>query len=308
MSAGAPASRGRLGKGLGALLGDDVLSPGRDDPGLRTVALRRISPNPLQPRREFQAEELEELRESIRENGLLQPLVLRPHPGRRGEYQLVAGERRMRALTQLGWETVPALIRELDDRALLVLALVENIQRAELGPLEEAEGYRALVEEFGLTQAEVARAVGKSRPTVANLLRLLTLPAGVRRMLEEGVLSMGHARALLSLEHPGRMIDLARRAADEGWSVREVEKRCRTKSEEPPSRPTAARPESRTETGRSPEVRALEDALQEFFGTRVVLRPGAGESGEIRIPFRSNDDFARLFRLLTGDSVRDVVG
>ncbi len=304
MRAGAKGGKGRLGRGLGALLGDDVLAPDKTDPGLRTIQRTAIVPNPYQPRQEFREEELRELRESIAANGLLQPLVVRPHPETPGEYQLVAGERRLRALTQLDWREVPAVVRDLDDQALLVVALVENIQRSELGPLEEAEGYRILMDDFGLTQSEVAEAVGKSRPTVANLLRLLGLPGGVRRLLEEGRLTMGHARALLSLEHPGRMIDLARRAAEEGWSVREVERRCRTKTEQTAARPAPAD----GPTPRPHAERAVEDALQAHFGTRVLLRGDGGERGEIRIPYRSDDDLARLFRLMTGRQVEDIVG
>ncbi|MEX0842783.1 MAG: ParB/RepB/Spo0J family partition protein, partial [Gemmatimonadota bacterium] len=217
------AQRVRLGRGLGALFGEDTLRAERDDPGLRTIPRARIAPNPFQPRREFDEGELEELVDSIRANGLLQPLVVRRDPEDEERFQLVAGERRLRALTELDWPRVPVLVRDVDDRALLVLALVENIQRAELGPLDEAEGYRTLVDDFGLTQGEVAAAVGKSRSTVANMLRLLRLPPSVRRLLSDGALSIGHARALLALDHPGRITELARRAAQEGWTVRQVE-------------------------------------------------------------------------------------
>lgn len=297
--------RARLGKGLGALLGEDALRPSRDDPGLRNVPLGRIETNPHQPRRDFRTEELAGLEESIRENGLLQPLVVRPHPSRVGRFQLVAGERRLRAVTTLGWERVPAVVREVDDPTLLVLALVENIQREELGPLEEAEGYRALLEEFGLTQAEVAAAVGKSRSTVANTLRLLHLPHSVRRMLSSGELSMGHARALLALDHPGQITELARQATREGWSVREVEARTRRKAE-----PSGAETEKGKagDTSRDAVAAALERRLQEALGARVSLRTRAKGGGEVRIPFRSPDDFDRIFQIITGDEPSDIVG
>lgn len=299
-----PPRRARLGKGLGALLGDDALRAERDDPGLRSLSPDRIDPNPHQPRREFRPEELADLQESIRENGLLQPLVVRAHPDDEARFQLVAGERRLRAVTSLGWTAVPAVIRDVDDRTLLVLALVENIQRSELGPLEEADGYRALVEEFDLTQEQVAEAVGKSRSTVANMLRLLRLPLSVRRLLEEGQLSMGHARALLAVEHPGRISELARRAVREGWTVREVEERTRRKAESSPSR-------KRGRTGgttKDPVAATLERALQEALGTRVALRSAKDGKGEIRIPFRSVDDFHRIFEAITGDDPSDVAG
>jgi len=296
--------RGRLGKGLGALLGDDAFRAERDDPGLRSVDCAAIDPNPFQPRREFKEEELAELERSIAENGLLQPVVVRPSPSLDGRYQLVAGERRLRAISSLGWRQVPAVVRDVDDRALLVLALVENIQRAELGPLEEAEGYRTLVEEFDLTQGEVAGAVGKSRSTVANMLRLLRLPPSVRRLLEEGALSMGHARALLALEHPGRITEMARKAAREGWTVRQVEARTRTN---PEARGGATHLAPGAQA-RDPVIRALQRVLQESLGTRVTLKAGRDGQGEIRIPFRSSDDFDRIFQLITGEETSDLVG
>lgn len=296
--------KARLGRGLGALLGEEVVRA--DDverSTIRHLPRASIRPNPFQPRRDFDPEELADLRASIQANGLLQPLVVRPDPTKEGRYQLVAGERRFRALTELNWAEAPAVVREVDDRTLLVLALVENIQRSELGPLEEAEGYQSLVEEFGLTQAEVAEAVGKSRSAVANMLRLLRLPPSVRRMLGDGALSMGHARALLALDHPGRITDVARRAVSEGWSVRRVEdytrKSVRTPSTAPASMENKAPPD--------PGVQLLEQTLQERLGTRVSLRSNAGGSGEIRIPFRSADDFDRVFHLITGEHPTDVV-
>lgn len=297
-----PAPKGRLGRGLGALLGEEVV---RADEGERSTIrhLPRISirPNPFQPRREFDPEELADLRDSIKANGLLQPLVVRPDPGKPGQYQLVAGERRFRALTDLKWAEVPAVVREVDDRTLLVLALVENIQRAELGPMEEAEGYQSLVEDFALTQGEVAEAVGKSRSTVANMLRLLKLPASVRRMLSDGALSMGHARALLALDHPGRITEVARRAVAEGWSVRRVE--AHTRKGKPAEEPKASEPSAPVD----PAAAALQQALQERLGTRVSLTSRRTGKGEIRIPFRSTDDFERIFHLITGRSPHHVV-
>ena len=194
-------SRDRLGKGLGALLGE-YLDPEVQPGEIQKLPLVAIVPNPVQPRRVFNDEELEDLTSSIRENGLLQPLVVRPAPGSADRYELIAGERRFRALTRLEWAEAPVMVREASDETLLVLALVENLQREALNPLEEAEGYEALAEKHGMKQAEIAKAVGKDRSTVANLLRLLKLPVSIRKLVEIGSLTPGHARALLTLEDP----------------------------------------------------------------------------------------------------------
>jgi len=299
-------TRARLGRGLGALLGEGFDQPLSSSGEIRTLELTRIAPNPLQPRREFREEELAELRASIRENGLLQPLLVRPAPGSSGDrYQLVAGERRFRAVTELGWSEVPVVVREMEDRTLLVLALVENLQREALSPLEEAEGYQLLSTEFGLTQGEIAEAVGKQRATVSNTLRLLRLPPTVRQLLERGALSMGHARALLSLEDPIHIAEMARRATEEGWSVREVEARAREfltrasgRKQQDPTRGAGA-PNDRV----TPVHRAIQEALQEALSTRVALRTRKGGSGVIEVPYTSDGELERLFLLLTGEEL-----
>ena len=292
--------RDRLGKGLGALLGQ-YLEPEVTDAEIRRVKVSSIVPNPLQPRRVFTDGELDELAASIKENGLLQPLVVRTAPGTTDRYELVAGERRFRAVGRLGWEDVPVLVREASDETLLVLALVENLQRSALNPLEEAEGYRSLIERFSMSQADVARAMGKDRSTVANLLRLLNLPPSVRKLLESGELSMGHARALLAVEDAVRAGDLARAAAREGWSVREVEKKVGE---------TASRPGKKAKQGRpvDPVVRALEDALQDALSTRVAIKRGRKGRGTIEITFHGSEDFERVFELVTGREAGEVVG
>jgi len=304
------ARKQRLGKGLGALLGSDYLTEPSGEGDVRTLALDAIAPNPLQPRREFKEEELAELMASIRENGLLQPLVVRPDPDASGErYQLVAGERRFRALSRLRWKEVPALVREVDDRTLLVLALVENLQREALGPLEEAEGFQALSEEFGLTQAEIAQAVGKNRATVANTLRLLRLPPSIRRLLEEGQLTMGHARALLAVDDPGRLVELGRRAAREGWSVRETEARTRKAAAGAGGNGGKGRGRKRApDPSADPVLAALQESLREALGTRVRLKGGTDGSGVVEVPFRNPEDFERVFHLLTGREVNEVTG
>jgi len=297
------AKRDRLGKGLGALL-NEYLSEEKPDPSqVRTVGVAEIVPNPFQPRREFSEEELSGLTASLRENGLLQPIVVRPAadgPGPR--YELVAGERRWRAAMRLGWKEIPATVRVMDDRTLLVLALVENLQRAELSPIEEAEGLRRLADEFSLSQQQIADVVGRDRSTVANTIRLLQLPVSVRQLVTEGKLSAGHARALFGLEHDHRLVALAEQAALEGWSVREVEERVsRVRGPRPAGR---AAPRARV---RDPNERVLEEALQRALGTEVRIHSGRGMRGRIEIPFFGAEDFERVFELLAGRSATDVV-
>ena len=179
------------------------------------IDVKSIEPNPQQPRKTFSAGELARLAQSIKENGLLQPLLLRPAPKAPGKYELVAGERRLRAVQKLGWKEVPAVTREVDDDTLLVLALVENLQREALNPLEEAEGYQVLMDSHGLSHAGIGRSVGKSRSPVANIIRLLQLPASVRKYVEAGSLTSGHARELLALNDRKKMVELARKAIEE---------------------------------------------------------------------------------------------
>ena len=297
-------SGGRLGRGLGALLGDyaDSPIPAGAEKAATALPLNRIVPNPYQPRLEFDPAELQELAASIKASGLLQPIVVRPGPAT-GTYELVAGERRFRAVKHLGWSEVPALVREVDDRALLVLALVENIQRSQLGALEEAKGYAALKDEFGLTQGEIAEAVGKSRSAVANTLRLLGLPASVRRLMDEGSLSAGHGRALLALNDSVQISDLARKAVAGGWSVRELEAAVKALAggEAPPRKRDASR-------NRDPAVAALEETLQVATGSRVAIRLGPKGEGTIRIPFKGPRDLERLFHIITGEDAGEVVG
>lgn len=294
--------RDRLGKGLGALLGQ-YLEPEADDAEIRRVKVASVVPNPLQPRRTFADAELDELAASIKENGLLQPLVVRPAPGTTDRFELVAGERRFRAITRLGWEDVAVLVREASDETLLVLALVENLQREALNPMEEAEGYRSLTDRFGMSQSDIARAMGKNRSTVANFLRLLNLPPSVRKLVESGELSMGHARALLALDDSVRAGELARAAAREGWSVREVERQVGEAAA--PAKGAKTRKAARSQ---DPLVRALEEALQESLSTRVSIKRGRKGKGTIEITFHGPEDFERVFELVTGREASEVVG
>ena len=261
----------RLGKGLGALLGE-YLEPESVSTDASRLPLSAIIASPLQPRRVFNDEELEELTASIRENGLLQPLVVRPAPGSPDRFELVVGERRFRAVSRLGWDDVPVIIREATDETLLVLALVENLQRESLNPLEEAEGYLALSDRFELSHAAIAQAVGKDRSTVANMIRLLKLPPSLRGLLEEGGLTQGHARALLALDDTVKASELGRRAAKEGWSVRDLERRVGGAAQK------ARRKQTKAE---DPVLRALSQALEAHLGTRVEVRQGRAGKGSI---------------------------
>lgn len=297
----------RLGRGLGALLGDymqEPVSAGPESDSPTRVPIRAVAANPFQPRRKFQAAELSELAASIRVNGLLQPVLVRRSPSGR-TYQLVAGERRLRAVKLLGWKEIPAQIREVDDRTLLVLALVENIQREDLGPLEEAKAYGVLRDRFGYGQREVAEAVGKSRSTVANVLRLLTLPPSVRRLLEEGTLSMGHGRAILGVDDPVKAADVARQAVSESWSVRETERRVRELAGQGKSRTRTRGDEERE---RDPAVGALEEVLSDHLGARVGIQWKGRGDGAIRISFRGARELERVFAVVTGKEAAEIVG
>jgi len=286
------AGRRRLGRGLEALLGPTREEAERDG-SLVDLAVVDIRANPFQPRRDVYPAALEELKASIRQAGLLQPVVVRPDPAGEG-YQLIAGERRLRACQSLGWERIPAVKREVDDRTVLTLALIENLQRDDLSPVDEARGYERLIAEFNLAQQDVADAVGRDRSTVANALRLLKLPAAVLAMLHGGQLSVGHARALLAIEDPRLATTLAREAVAQGMSVREVEDRVRG------GRAPVRRPRLMRGVGQAPEVRRVEDALRRRLGTDVRVTLRAKGKGQIHVAFYSNDDLARLLELLLG--------
>src|SRR3989440_3428509 len=220
------AGRRRLGRGLEALLGPTREEAEREG-SLVQLPIKDVKPNPFQPRRTVDPGALDELVSSIKQAGLLQPIVVRKAPNGNGAFELIAGERRLRACQQLGWERIPAVQREADDRTLLTLALIENLQRDDLSPVDEARGYERLIAEFSLAQQDVADAVGRDRSTVANALRLLKLPEAVLALLHDGSLSVGHARALLALDDARLATSLAKEAADLRLSVRDVEDRVR---------------------------------------------------------------------------------
>ena len=285
--------RRRLGRGLEALLGPTREEAERDG-SLVELPIDQIRPNPYQPRRQVAPEALEELKASIKQVGLLQPVVVRPAPAGASGYELIAGERRVRACQGLGWERIPAVKREADDRTLLTLALIENLQRDDLSPVDEARGYERLVADFSLSQQDVAAAVGRDRSTIANALRLLKLPEVVLSMLHDGQLTVGHARALLGLTDLRAVINLAREAVAQGLSVREMEDRVRG------GRMPERRPRLRQGSGSAPEVRRIEDALRRYLGTDVRLTVRSKGKGQIHIAFYSNDDLARQLELILG--------
>ncbi len=288
------AGRRRLGRGLEALLGPTREEAEREG-SLVELAIADIRPNPYQPRRDVDQTALAELTASIKQAGLLQPVVVRQAPGAaKPSFELIAGERRLRACQALGWEKIPAVQREVDDRTVLTLALVENLQRDDLSPVDEARGYERLIAEFSLTQQEVADAVGRDRSTVANALRLLKLPAAVLALVHEGGLSVGHARALLALEDARVAMALAREAVALGLSVRDVEDRVRG------GRAPVRRPRLKKGMGPAPEVRRIEDALRRRLGTDVRVTLRAKGKGQMHVNFYSNDDLARLLELILG--------
>ncbi len=267
---------GGLGKGLDAIFLENE-SESRES--TVTLKLEEIEPNRAQPRTEFDPEALATLADSIRENGVLQPILVRPILG--GGYQIVAGERRYRASMMAGATEIPAIIRELSDAKTMELALIENLQRENLNPIEEAKGYRTLAESYSMTQEEVSEAVGKSRPAVANAMRLLRLPDEVQQMVSDGRLSAGHARALTSIEEPEYIIKLACEIVDKGLSVRETEK--------------AAKPSKQKKSGSAHKSKPtlyqeVEMALRENLGRKVTVTKTSGTTGTISIEFYSDDE------------------
>jgi len=282
-----------LGRGLSALLEeahDAEDGEARALPeGVRTVPIELIRRNPDQPRRRFAEEDMTTLTASIRDKGLLQPILVRPAPGAAGEYQIVAGERRWRAAQATGLREVPVVVREFDDAEALEIAILENVQRADLNAIEEAHGYRGLMEKFGRTQDEVAKAVGKSRSHIANTLRLTTLPREVQIHVETGALSAGHARALVGASEPEM---LARIIIDGRLSVREAEYLARDDDPEP-RKPRPPRP------GKDIDTLALERRLSEMLGLIVEINDKGGK-GEVRVRYATLEQLEDVCRKLGG--------
>jgi len=297
----------RLGRGLDALLATRAPTPtvaATQESGelLRALAINEIRPNPFQPRKEFRPDELAELETSLRSNGLLQAITVRPAASGHG-YELIAGERRLRAATRIGWTEIPAVIKEIDDRALLTLALVENLQRTDLNPIEEGEGYQRLITEFSLTQQDVAEIVGKDRSTVANMLRLLNLPLSIRSMVRDGHLTVGHARALLAISNEREMLELAREIVAKGLTVRDVEQRARNAAPTSSTR-TSRQKSGERASGLNPELKRLQDELRRHLQTDVTITVGEHERGKIEIAFYSSDDLERVLDLVLASRER----
>ncbi|CAN5849266.1 ParB/RepB/Spo0J family partition protein [soil metagenome] len=284
----------RLGRGLEALLGPVSRAQAEASGALRDLPMTSLRPNPFQPRTRIDEAELTDLVNSMEASGLLQPIVVRP---RDGGYELIAGERRWRAAERLGWQKIPAVVKDVDDRTLLTLALIENLQRDDLSPIDEAAGYRRLAEEFKLGQAEIARVVGRDRSTVANLLRLLQLPADVQAMVHEKRLSAGHARALLGLSDTERQSALALEAIEQEWSVREMEAAVAGKRAS--ARP-ARRGGQQAARNVTADVKRVEDALRQRLGTDVRVTARRRGRGFVTVSYYSNDDLSRLLELILG--------
>ena len=285
----------RLGRGLEALLGPVSREQAEASGSLRELAVTAISPNPFQPRRSFDDEGLAELAASIAASGLLQPVIVRAVGSR---FELIAGERRWRAVQRLGWSRIPAVIRDYDDRTVLTLALIENLQRDDLSAIDAANGYQRLVAEFNVSATEVARLVGKDRSTIANTLRLLKLPSDVQELLQERKISEGHARALLALERPSEISQMAQEIVAQGRSVREVEAMVRGEAPEKPrgkmmKKPAVVRPASA-------DARRVEEALRQRLGTDARLTAKRRGRGLLTISYYSNDDLARLLEIILG--------
>lgn len=287
----------RLGRGLDALIQSsrsEHVEKNAAGKGSQTkIPIAAITANPFQPRREFQPEELQELQASLNASGLLQPITVRATPNGKG-YQLVAGERRLRAATALGWREIAATVRDVDDRALLTLALVENLQRSDLNPIEEADGYKRLVDEFGLGHAEIAEMVGKDRSTVANLLRVLNLPVSVRNWVRSGELSLGHARALLPLGDSAQIQSFAKDVVSRGLSVRQTESLVRANAA-PQVRNKGRAKKKLTENARA---QAIEQRLRRRLQTDVAIHLKGVDRGDVVITFYSADDLERLLDLM----------
>lgn len=286
----------RLGRGLEALLGPISREQAQASGALRELPVGNIVPNPWQPRRHFDEAALGELAASIQASGLLQPIVVRPVGS---GFELIAGERRWRAAQRLGWQTVPAVVREVDDQSALTLALIENLQRDDLSPIDTALGYQQLMGEFGIAQAEVARLVGRDRSTVANTLRLLKLPTKIQQQLQAGDLSEGHARALLALEDPAEMTRLAGQAIADGWSVRQTEAMVRGDAQDKPRGKMMKKSSPARAT--SADARRIEDVLRQRLGTDVRVTAKRRGRGLLTISYYSNDDLARLLELILGE-------
>ncbi|MBF0624754.1 MAG: ParB/RepB/Spo0J family partition protein [Magnetococcales bacterium] len=297
-----------LGRGLGALLGGDD-PEGEMGRRIRMVPVDRIDPNPRQPRHNPDGEALNELADSIREHGILQPLLVRiPREGVEGRYELIAGERRLRAARLAGLERVPVLVEEMDDGQSLEVAILENVQREDLNVVEAARGYQRLVQEFGYSHARVAQRVGKSRMAVTNMLRLLKLPPEVLAQVVAGELSGGHARALLAVaDNPDSVMALARAVHVQGLNVRQTERMVRENAENSEEKQTVVNNVKRQPARRDPAAMVFEKRLASQLQVRVTITQTRGR-GKVILEYASPEDLERLARKLLGEGGQDSVG
>jgi ParB family chromosome partitioning protein len=280
-----------LGKGLNAIIGADIVSEVIDRPRAIEISVDRLSPNPFQPRRSFTEEGLEQLAESIRHHGILQPIVVRPS----GDgYQLIAGERRWRAAQIAGLQRIPAVVRELDDPSMVQVALIENLQREDLNPIEEASAYRRLMDEFNMTQEQLSSTIGRSRPAIANAVRLLNLPTEIQRAVEERKLSEGHARCLLAISDQEDQLKVAAQIIANGLNVRQAEELVRGTTRDV-SRETIRKRTSEDD----PDAVRLTQRLGERLGTRVKLS-GSVRKGKLEIEYYSTEDLDRILEIILG--------
>ncbi|MEI9415641.1 ParB/RepB/Spo0J family partition protein [Mesorhizobium sp. Cs1321R2N1] len=289
-------SRKRLGRGLAALIGEIDRPAAPEKPGMSAdgkVPIEFLSPNPRNPRRHFGDAELTDLAQSIREHGVVQPVVARPSPTQAGRYELIAGERRWRAAQRAGLTEIPVIIREVNDRTALELAIIENVQRADLNPVEEAQGYQQLIDDHGYTQADLGQVIGKSRSHVANTLRLLKLPDVIRDMLVDGALSAGHARTLVTAEDPA---GLAKRIVEEGLSVRQAEALAQLPAGTSSNGTKPAAPANEKDA----DTLALEKLLTDTTGM-IVTVDHKGKGGVLRVAYRSLEQLDELCRRLKQD-------
>ena len=287
-----------LGRGLDALLGTGNKGAKAEEPApgdvLKTLPIGQLQAGKYQPRQRFEASALDELAESIKAQGVIQPILVRSVG--KDRYEIIAGERRWRASERAGLAEVPVVLRKVDDRAVIAMALIENIQREDLNPLEEAQALARLIDEFALTHQQAAEAVGRSRAAVSNLLRLLELPEAIRALVDARKLEMGHARALLTL-NPQAAVALAQQAAEEGWSVREVERRAH---ELAAGKLPETKPGKKPVAKRDADVAQLERELGELLGTKVEIKSARGGKGQLVLHFHGNETLDGLLERLRG--------
>jgi ParB family transcriptional regulator, chromosome partitioning protein len=289
----------RLGRGLAALLGgSDTLAAATRARGPQKIPIAFLRPNPRNPRQNFADESLEELTASIKEKGILQPILARPLPGNPEAYEIIAGERRWRAAQRAGLHEVPIVSFDADDRQALELAIIENVQRSDLDPLEEAAGYQRLGDEFGYSQADLARIIGKSRSHLSNSLRLLNLPESAKALLREGKISAGHARALLAIPDPD---SLAQKIIAQNLSVREAEKLVESSPDEPQSAKDKGAHKSNVAQEKPADTRAMEKTMIEQLGMQVSINHSKGETGDVVVRYKTFDQLELIYRRLLGD-------